>query len=113
MNYICIIKSISFNSKYNNIMENIQELLDEKLTGKQLKELHTLLGLNLKQLTRRFSGKSHWNLPEIQKLSKLLDISVSDLVFQYGLGHKTITIDSLNQVLKSNGSEVGEVAHAA
>ena len=94
-------------------MEELQDLLEEMLTGKQLNELHTLLGLNVKQLTRRFSGASSWHLQEIEKLSELLDISVSDLVFKYGLGQDTISILSMNQVLKVQGSEVGEVAHAA
>lgn len=94
-------------------MQEMQKILDEKLTGKQLKALHSLLGLNLKQLTRRLSGASSWNLPEIKKLSELLNIPVSDLVFNYGLGQDTISIHSMNQVLKHIGSEVGEVAHAA
>ncbi len=94
-------------------MKKIQELLDEKLTGKQLKELHSLLGLNLKQLTRRFSGNSAWGLPEMQKLSELIDIPVKSLIIEYGLGADSISYHSVNQLLIPYGTQLGEVAHAA
>lgn len=97
-------------------MEHLQkfaEHLKKELSFMEFKQLPSYLGITLYRFNRLLKGKEDWYLDEISRLAKKLNGDPLDLIQNWGLGRKYITLQDMDQILAERGMEIAFAAHAA
>lgn len=92
---------------------NFWHYLKTNLTAHEYENLADTIGCGPKRLTRMENGTTDFLLEEIIELAKLLNRHPTDLIMEYGIGKKNISLEDMDALLAGEGMELGIIAHAA
>lgn len=92
---------------------NFWHYLKTNLTAHEYENLAEAIGCGPKRLTRMENGTTDFLLEEIIELAKLLNRHPTDLIMEYGIGKKNISLEDMDALLAGEGMELGIIAHAA
>jgi len=76
----------------------LEDLLKEKLSFKEYKNLKQKMDLSQNRLTRILRAPALARFDEIKKLASIIKISALDLVNKYDCGKKVITVSEMQQL---------------
>ena len=90
-------------------MQHLQVFTDHlrnQLSYKEFQELPSSLNITLHRLNKLLKGKDDWRLEEIGKVAKLLEKNPMDLIEEWRLGHKHISLMEMDELLAGRGMRV-------
>lgn len=89
------------------------DYVKDNLTANEYENLAEHISCASKRLGWLKSGSTDFHLDAIHKLAKLLKVNPNDLIMDYGLGYKNITLDEMDSLLAMEGEKLGRIAHVA
>lgn len=104
--------------KPKNKTELFIELLEDRLTAGQYNNLHILLGHNGSHRVTRLLNPTcdklaEFNLEEVYIFSKMLRVTPTELVFDWGVGKDNISLSQAEAMVEDEGMSIGPIQHAA
>jgi len=105
------------NQSYYPEVDQFWGFIKTQITAQQWDNMPAYLGITDRQFGFMTSNK--FNLVEkmsafhLMKLSKLINANPQDLIFQWGVGKKSITLEEANELVRHQGYEWGLQAHVA
>lgn len=89
--------------KTKQTMQNLNELLQEKLTYKQYDELDLLLRVSPHRLTKIKNNPSIMEFDELGKISQLTGVAMTTLIDEYGCGTEGMSVAEFHQAMEKEG----------
>lgn len=90
-------------------LKQFSEHLQTVLSFAQFQQLHVDLGIKPYRLTTLLSGKEDWQLVEIERVARLLDVDPLDLILKWKLGRKYLKLREVERLLLERGLEISFV----
>ncbi len=87
-------------------MTNIWQHIESTVSMAVGRNLHHELGIKKDKLTRLQNGTSDWTIDEIERLGQLLQRDPIELIMQYRIGMSQISVEELDDLLKSRGKRL-------
>lgn len=85
----------------------------EQINVETWESLHHILGVSKYRLNSLINGTADFYPTEIGPMAKVLGLKPIELIMQYGVGRKYMTLDLMDELAKEEGLEVGLLAHSA
>lgn len=85
----------------------------EQISVETWERLHTTLGVSKYRLNSLINGTTDFYPVEIPPMANVLGLKPIELIMQWGVGRKYVTLDIMDELAKEEGLEVGLLAHSA
>ena len=104
--HLAFIVKRSLKEKGMDSSKTFSDYLRGQLSFTEFQELPKSMNVTLHRLNKLLRGKDDWHLDEISKIAKLLEQDPIDLIQDWRLGHKHITLSEMDSLLVNRGMRV-------
>lgn len=93
--------------------KSFEQFVKQSLTAEQFENLAMEMKMSNTKIRRLLSGTDDFMLDEISSIARVLSVTPTYLIVEYGLGSKNITLDEATELGRLEGLSLEFLPHVA